>query len=350
MATYTVIERPPEGGINEKGERHYVRSFQVTSSNPLDGAARITRAIPYTLYEAYPFAGEEDPYAILKSVDSRPTDCLGVWDVTLNYDSAQNRIDRGASQPGKGADGTQQPRPGQTPSEAGQGSNEKSPENRPWVIKWTGVKTTKLLQVDRSPGMAAAVEIIPVEGPLANPIVVNHPATKGKPVVNSAGQPFDPPLEVPDWHAVVHITAFFPIANYRNIRKYLGKVNKSPWMGWPKGCAVCTGYSITSVYEQGKWFWEVQIEVEFNDEGWNPVKVLDCGTMYIDADIGREARKLRPIVDPVTGQPVTHPVPLNGFGQPLKAGEPFVYLKFQGYDEADFRNILNQKPTRRRRA
>jgi hypothetical protein len=349
MATYSVIELDRSGGVDEKGVRHYTRRFQVTTSNPLDGPAAIARQVPYRLYESYPVAGEEDPAAILKRVDVQPQGTLGVWTITLEYDSAPNEIDRGATRPG--ADG--QPRAGSTPKEAGQGSNQNPPDQRPWVIKWGAVKTTKFLTRDYS-------NFVPRRAPGAALIVnprgfVPQPGKDiGKPVVNAAGVPFDPPLEVPCSHTTVSITAFSSIADHSNIKRYQNKVNRVKFMGYKAWQARCTNYGITSQYEQGAFFWQIDVEVEFNEDGWNPVRVINAGTLKKELANppgpiapGQEKFRLRPIIDKVTGQPVTHPVPLDELGGELEAGKDPIYLEFQGYIIADFRKLLFQGRRRR---
>ena len=47
----------------------------------------------------------------------------------------------------------------------------------------------------------------------------------------------------------------------------------------------------------------------------------------------------RRIMDP-NGMPITEPILLNGNGQPLKLGDPPVYVTWSIYPEVDFR-ILN---------
>ena len=354
--TYSVVELPPTGGINEKGERHYTRSFHVVSSNPLDGPAQIARGVDYSLYEGYPFPGERDEDAILKKVDVRATETLVMWELSLEYDSATNAIDRGATQPS--ASGGGEPKPAATPSSPGQGSQEKPPDGRPWVIKWGAIKTTKLLTKDYSSFRPRRAPGARLERVL--PGAVERPGRElGKPVVNSAGVPFDPPIEVPCSHTTVSITAFSSVADPTNIGRYLDKVNRTRFMGAAAGCARCTNYSITSQYEQGAFSWQIDVEVEFNEDGWSPIRVVDAGVMErvlvnppgVIIPPGQDQFRLQPILDR-TGQPITHPVPLNGMGGQLLVqigGVPndLVYLEFQGYLIADFRKLLFQGRRRR---
>lgn len=334
--TYEINEKTPSGYIDERGVRHYVREFQVFTSNPLDGPARICKNVPYRLFESYPYPGEEDPDAILKSVRPQPTDVLGEWKVTLEYDSAPLAIDRGATRPD---------RSDQTPKEAGTGNNANAPEQRPWVLKWGSVKTTKLLRRDRSgAGNDPFVKIDPhALGPGGPP---------GKLVATSAGQMFDPPISVPVDHPTLSITAFSSFANVSNIPYWTNRVNHHRWLGWSRDCARCTQYNITSIYEQNRFIWQIDVVVEFNLDGWNPVEVLDAGTFAkkqkSPADLDAQGNpipdfKLVPILSSRDGSPVTSPVPLDGFGAPLKLGtKELVFLNFQGYYRGNFRALLRQ--------
>ncbi len=99
--------------------------------------------------------------------------------------------------------------------------------------------------------------------------------------------------------------------------------------------------------------------MEFDEDGWNPIRVVDAGVLErylanppgVPILPGQEQFKLRPILDH-TGQPATHPVPLNGLGGKLDvqigdAPNDLVYLEFQGYLIADFRKLLFQGRRRR---
>ncbi len=332
---YTVIEMPPSGSVNEKGERHYVRRFQVTTTNPLDGPKKVAAAVNYTYYESYPYAGEDDPYAILKRVDVQPTDTLGVWNVVLDYDSAPNAVDRGAvrTDPNGG-------RPDQAPKTAGEASNQQRPESRPWVLKWGSAQTEKLLRNDRS-------------GP-SDPFVKGYALSnkKGKLVATSAGQLFDPPISIPEARPTLSITAYSSFAETANIPYWVNRVNHAKWLGWPRDCARVTSYAITSQYEQNSFFWQIDVEIQFNIDGWNPVRVLDAGTFELKekspADVGGDGKpikntKLVPILNDRDGTPVTTPVPRDGFGKQQKDfTTPLVFLEFQGYYRGNFRSLLRQ--------
>lgn len=307
MATYDVKEISRSGAIDDKGVRTYTRVFRVITSNPGDGPLLITAQVPFVLYETYNLGpgNDLDLAAILKRVDTQPEDVLaGIWQVTMTYDTAQNAVDKGTVQPG-----TTDTPPGGGSGTPGTGNNQTPPDQRPWTLRWGSVQTDRLLVKDLSEEEA--------------------------PVVNSAGQPFDPPISLPSANTTLSITGFTAVGDGSKIKRYMNKVNEHAFLGWDPGEARCTQYQLTSVYENGAFFWQVDVTIEFKDGGWNPVEVLDAGTLYKKS----ASLPLQPILDRA-GNPVTAPVPLNGFGEPLTAGADPVYLEFQGYATVDFANLI----------
>lgn len=310
--SYHEIERT--GNIDGKRVRRYTRKFLVIMDDPAVGPLVVSNVVPYSYYEPYLVAGENDPFAILKNVSVTPlAGELGKWHVTLEYDSEQNEVDRGTAEPGE---------PGQPPSEPGTGANTQSPIIRPWQVKWGSVKTER-------------------------PLVQDYRNPNPRDVVNAAGQPFDPPIMVPRNNPTFEITMHLAIAQPHLIRLYMDAVNDAEWLGWPAHTIRCTQYTQTSVYEQNAFFYEYHLAFEGwyeegkdalgNDVyyGWNPIRVQNKGTMYRKNGTGA----LLNVTDE-KGAPVTTPVPLKVNGDKLAAGGTINYLNFTGYIARDFNAIL----------
>lgn len=302
--TYSYKLRKLDGGINEDGSRFYTRTYQVVSSVVNDEPDNIDDVVPLNYYTSYP----TDSAALLKRKRVQQTDDLNVWVLVLEYDSRPLQVDRGTTEAGQ---------PGSAPSVPGGNSNQVAPNLRPWVVKWGSVQTEEPLERDRSVG-----EDLP----------------EGAPVVNRAGVKFDPPIMVRAAHATVSITAYRLQAQVEKVRQFINHVNKKEFLGHSAGEALCTAYQITSVYEAGAFYWQVDVTVEFKRPAWNPIVVLNAGTVQ---KVGSQASgfSYRACIDSL-GNPVSQPVPLASDGTQLAIGGTVNYLEFTGYYEADFSQLI----------
>jgi hypothetical protein len=293
---HEVREIKREGSIDEKGVRRYIRTFQVITDDFTLGPGLVATLVPTLLYESYNLGtGEQDLFAILKKKDARPVEGqLGMWEVVCEYDSAP--LDFG-TQSGSGIGAGSSP---------GAGNNQVAPNLRPWVIKLGSNKTTKVLTKDLN-----NVE-----------------------VVNSAGVPFDPPIEVPAAFPTISITAYKATFAFSQILTYTNAINSDAWQGFPPRRLRCIEYAATTQFENGAFFWQLDVTLEYNpDEDWNPVKVLDASTVW------RESMTKPPAPIEVNGVAVTSPVPICN-GVPVPAGGQPCYLDFTAYREVAFATII----------
>lgn len=153
------------------------------------------------------------------------------------------------------------------------------------------------------------------------------------PIVNTALDPFDPPVELDDPRPVLTVTvnlaweAFNPALAY----SYRNAVNADEFFGVPAGYVKAMPPRARKVVhpEVGR-YWQVTYEFHFNPDGW--VKfVLNQGTRQLNADgDGYES------ILTETGQPVSDPVPLDADGRALPPdGEP-IWLPFTVYPVRPF--------------
>lgn len=301
MATYKEISS--EGGSDEKGVCTYQRKFRVVMDTYAQYAPAAWSIVPVARYDAYP--ADSNAVAVKVRANLESDDQLGVYIVQIDYTSAP--IDEGNS-----GDGSTQ-----SPTQTDQST---SPPARPLQFSFGSNATTRLL------------------GPLD---------LAGVGVFNSAGQPFDPPPEIPTHNLTFSVTCYRAIA-FDWVGKnntYQDAINDANWniipapgitYTFPKQTVKCNKYTGSTHQENGTYYWELQLEFEVKKSKWNPRSFLDAGTVY------KESGSLppQPILD-ATGNPVQSPVPLNGAGKPLPAGGTPVYKDFQAYNEVNFNLMLS---------
>ena len=290
-------EQSPSAHVDEKGVRTYTRNIRVQMASFTDVPPVTWATLPIARYSPYPY----DAGALAVALNCTPvSDQLGFFDIAIDYTSAP--FDQG-----------------DTSGDPENTDQSTSPPSRPWVLKFGSAHTKRLL------------------GPKD---------LAGKAVVNSAGQPFDPPPEVPCSNLLIQITAFKPYTYNVGAQKLLfqDSVNNAAWTlpvspvlnaVFPQYSLRCNEYDDQSHNENGEAYWEINVTLEYQVKPWHPLQVLDAGTVY------RKSMALppQPILD-ATGNPIEHPIPLNGSGQPLLAGADLVYIDLQAYNLVDYSLLL----------
>lgn len=284
MATATLIETwaGRDGSVNSQRERMYTRTFLVNVSDPTLGWewVRLVTGLP-RIWDFYVSAsGAIDTGSFCQELTGRQkAEDPYLWDVVARY---TNRIQR--------------------------------------------------------------PDINIVENPLLRPAEISYGATSimrpatfdrnGDAVVNSAGDPFDPPLEVEEHRLTITIVRNQMSYNALGYLGYYDAVNEDAWFGFPKEYVKCCRITGRRQYENGVYFWPTTYEfmVRLNrdenltDDGGNIFKpwdypVLDRGFWYLDG----ATKKL--ILD-TFGRPSPTSRLLDGAGNELAAGQPGVYLPF----------------------
>ena len=193
------------------------------------------------------------------------------------------------------------------------------------------------------------------------------------PVVNSANNVYDPPLQIERSLMSLRITKNLPNYPAELARMFSEAVNErafainNPKYGFkllvPKWAAKCEGITGSSQSEGNVNYWEVsydllidfmpppeKVSLRFAGEpasGWH-ADVLDRGfhrrgqagdlnEAGVAISSSDDAKLLRSKKIRITdmqgdlGEPLADPSPLNGLGQPLQPGEESVYLHYQTY-------------------
>lgn len=156
----------------------------------------------------------------------------------------------------------------------------------------------------------------------------------GNAIVNSAGDPFDPPLMRDQSREVLTITwnqATFDQAWAKSLRDHINTdsfMGSDPYTVKVKGIKGKLEYNAIAGY-----FWKVQYVFEFKESTWIE-SILDAGMRQLDPTTG--------VLDVISieGTPATTPVPLLD-GAPLPDGEDPSYLDFHIYQEISFTSTFN---------
>lgn len=150
----------------------------------------------------------------------------------------------------------------------------------------------------------------------------------GDPILNSAGDPFDPPVTVIDFNPCLNVTRNEPIFTGTLALNYNNRINSGTFYGWAAGHAKMAVTSTPAYFPNGTPYAVVTYVIEFSVEGWKK-RILDAG--YREKD----GTDRKPIVD-AFGERVTSPVPLDGSGGAADPGDPATPLEFDVYFSANF--------------
>ena len=275
MAVTVLGERAKErkAKINDKGEREYRRVFVARSTNKLTDGPRTIRTasgIPQIGTTYAVSATDTDNGARVVDIDPRPLDDGGCnWEVDVTYSS---KFDD---------------------SEAG---------NNP---------------------LSAPAEFSGSFARYSAPLVKD---LTGAPVVNSAGEPFNPPVEIDDSRPVFTIKRNEGSYNLQRRIDYQDAVNSDVFLGIAVGLVKVSNISFVRKFHNALEYYEMTYEFECRREGWL-VSILDIG---LNEKIP-PATVLTPIYE-------TNGVPqlLNGQGRKLTPGLAPVFLPFVGYKRLPF--------------
>jgi hypothetical protein len=156
----------------------------------------------------------------------------------------------------------------------------------------------------------------------------------GNPVLNSAGDAFDPPPEIDFSRIVFEVTrneaTFSPVL----AQTWKHTVNDAVFS--IAGENYAAGTVLIQDIVAGKplfhpdagWYWRITYKFEVKPEGWKK-KILDQGMKEIVAGAKRAMKDSQ-------GQPISSPELLDGLGVKLAAGGTPVFLEFDLYPESNF--------------
>jgi hypothetical protein len=185
------------------------------------------------------------------------------------------------------------------------------------------------------------------QNPLLRPPKISFKTVKRKvaveedadeaPVVNSAFDPFDPPLEVEFGYLSMDVEKNIAVFDPIDIEHFVYATNGDEWLGWDPGTVLCTDLSAQSAEENGVFHWQVKASFEFDRTGWDHA-ILSAGFNQL---VNGVLVSIRDTQNEVIKEPA-----LLDFGgaridpAALQAGTatPF-YLKFRFYENVDFSEL-----------
>jgi len=186
----------------------------------------------------------------------------------------------------------------------------------------------------------------PTERPLEVSIVQNQFEQivdfdiNGNPIVNSAGDFFEPGLTEEDSRPILNVMRWQLRFNMNTAMAYRNAVNSDVFLG--RDPRTVRSYPITGERVRDPdygWIFKVQYQFAYKPEGWTR-KEIDAGMREKYTSGG--STKLKPILK--NGIPVQEPVPLNGSGAALAVGGTLRTLEFHTRPELPF-SVFNFSET-----
>ena len=299
------------GSVDNSLDRSYVRVFEVDVDTLLDGPEIIfASGVLPPLYAPYtPASGTADFGSWCQSRKTEVLPNAKVWKITCSYSTKLDRPDL---------------------------NTQVSPELRPAEIDWDTIT-------------------------IAVPALVD---INGLPILNSAGDLFDPPIEEEETRLLLRISKNIvddpstPTGFDANaFGQYQNKVNSNKWLGFKKFQVKCRKMKSTRFFEDARYFWRLsgEFEISFRTP---PANVVWPNGFQIDADdstslawikyvLDRGFREIKQIplamagkraavLDPQTKMPVSVPALLDGTGKALAAGLQPVFLAYNIIPTANF--------------
>lgn len=280
-----------EGETAEGYERTYRTNWLVVTNDKLDGP-QIVMAAPGlpSMYSTYAAGNDVDTAARLvkKTPKLKSRSATGnAWVVTCDYTTA--------------ADSNQ---------------SQQDPTERPPTISGSFVQFMRPLEKD----------------------------TDGEPVVNTVGDPFDPPIEVEDSRPVLTIVKFFSSLDFVFFCSYKDVINSDTFtvrsLSFAPDVCKMQNLSFNEQWINGINYFQVTAEMEIKPEKWIPKEILNQGyrVKWPDAD-----GKLQMAKDDKSGEPLNTPVLINEDGtqretivRGFAANQPPHYVQVKAYVRRPF--------------
>jgi hypothetical protein len=141
-------------------------------------------------------------------------------------------------------------------------------------------------------------------------------AERSTPILNSAGDPYDPLPEEDAQVEVLTITRWEKTIDNDKLRRYAGATNSKVFAGGAEGAALMMPIKRRRQYENGQFLWQVTYQIKFAPPHipwlWDH-RLVDQGF--------RELKDGKRIPIWKNGQQVTAPELLDGAGRPLPDSE-----------------------------
>lgn len=155
----------------------------------------------------------------------------------------------------------------------------------------------------------------------------------GNPVVNSAGEAFDPPIMIEDGATVITITINVARFDITTADRFRNCINSEPFFDFLPGEARVVAYNAVYAFENNIRYERVTWMFECKDGGFEYIRPLDQGYMERTIDGVRQIL--------VGGHPPSRPLLLDGAGVQLDVETPAdaVFLNFRARRRRNFADL-----------
>ena len=279
--------------------RDYTRKFRVVTDGWANGPRMVLEAIGVTFGDTYAPAyappAEADPQTYVDDIAIEPEGEDGIyWIVTIHY--------------------------GWFNAFAAGGGPEQNPLLMPIDVSWSFRDHESVLDVD----------------------------VNGQQVVNSAGDPFDPPVVIDDPRLMMTVVRNEAVFNIAWVVAYRNAVNSDPFAGFaPLFCKVLN-ISAQSPMASRRRDGTIQVTYEFEfltsqinnntTNGFRPACLLSQGFRALSSVTGK------PYQITLRGQPINAPATLDSSGFYPPSGPVPYFIVYQAYPELPF-SVFNFSPT-----
>lgn len=238
------------GGGDDSQSRHWTRVFRVITDDGKDGPITVLQApgLP-AIGDPYSTTNESDSLTLAKSRTPNPTADECVWEVTIEYATDFGSVGNGGATAGDGSPGGGDA--GGAPGQGGQSPKDwpTSPLERRTEWKRSPVKVRKAVTRDKNNDL----------------------------VMNSAAVAFNPPYEIEkslgQWTATKNYASF----TEDDCKLFENRFNDVAYRGFAAATLKCDGIALEGAFENDTAFVRVTWTFLYDEDGWNPVEILDRG-------------------------------------------------------------------------
>lgn len=303
---WNVAKTGRAGSGNNVYTRTYTLPLQLLSNDPNDDA-RIIRDFVATLFplgSPYP----NDPGAVVQGYRETQGEEWQIWFAEVEFSS---RIEIPASFGASGGGG----------GSGGGGTQAANP----------------LL---RSPEISFGVEAF------QEAIEEDFESPTPRKVVNSAGDPFLPPVTIERKRLVMTVKVnkqFYEPLDYSDLLGF-PTTNDALFLNYfPAGTLHLCDHTADSLQEDAIWYWATMCKFQVKFGGWNPVQILDQGFREliegVDFDAGVVNRQ-KVDIRTANGARLEQPARLNGSGLELASNLPSEFIDFTLFYPRDYSVLL----------
>lgn len=159
----------------------------------------------------------------------------------------------------------------------------------------------------------------------------------GKAILNSAKEPFNPPIEIESGRPVITVTKNLSTFSGSMAEAYQDAINSDSFLGYPPYTVRLMGIEADLILAIPQAYWTVTGVFAVNRETWR-LNVLDQGyNQLAESMTSANSPGLSPIIDGRDGMPVQTPQRLDGHGLIIPVGTAAsVFLPFKVYQELPF--------------